>query len=151
MKLQFDANQEYQLDAIKATVDLFAGQPAGVSNFAFEKAAKKISDITISKPKLIRSKGVVDIKKDAVKAELKSEAIREVFNNFKGKSLQLPPMVSAKRIAGKRLYELSRQGKVIEREPVEIEIYDIKTNDIRLPEIDFFVSCSNFFGVMVSI
>jgi len=40
MKLQFDANQEYQLDAIKATVDLFAGQLVRVSNFAFEKAAR---------------------------------------------------------------------------------------------------------------
>lgn len=38
MKLQFDANQEYQLEAIQSAVGLFAGQPAGASDFAFAKA-----------------------------------------------------------------------------------------------------------------
>jgi type III restriction enzyme len=52
------------------------------TNDLINKAAEKIADITISKPKLIRSKAVVDIKKDAVRAELKSEAIREIFNNI---------------------------------------------------------------------
>ncbi len=68
--------------------------------------------------------------------------VHKAFASFKGKLLQLPPMVSAKRIHGKRFYELSRQGKVIERSPVEIEIFDIKINRIEPPEVDFFVSCS---------
>ncbi len=38
MKLQFDANQDFQLDAIKAAVDLFEGQPSGASDFAYSKA-----------------------------------------------------------------------------------------------------------------
>jgi type III restriction enzyme len=38
MKLQFDANQQFQLDAVIATVDLFKGQPIGACDFAYSKA-----------------------------------------------------------------------------------------------------------------
>ena len=39
MRLQFDANQDFQIEAINAAVDLFKGQPAGASDFAFSKAS----------------------------------------------------------------------------------------------------------------
>ena len=50
----------------------------------------------------------------------------EVFRGFIGKQLQLPPMFSAVKINGRPLYDLAREGKVVERAQKEIEVYDIK-------------------------
>ncbi len=50
----------------------------------------------------------------------------KVLKQFTGKILQIPPMYSAKKVGGKKLYELARKGKTIERKPVEVEIYELK-------------------------
>ncbi|MBQ8788053.1 MAG: tRNA pseudouridine(55) synthase TruB [Oscillospiraceae bacterium] len=50
----------------------------------------------------------------------------EVFRGFIGKQLQLPPMYSAVKVNGRPLYDLAREGKVVERAQKEIEVYDIK-------------------------
>ncbi|MDD4817715.1 MAG: tRNA pseudouridine(55) synthase TruB [Victivallaceae bacterium] len=59
-----------------------------------------------------------------------------------GKSLQLPPMVSAVKKDGKKLYELARKGLEVERDPREIEIFSMKVGSIELPLADFTVECS---------
>ena len=51
-------------------------------------------------------------------------------------------MVSALKKDGKKLYELARAGKEVEREPRPIEIFDIKPTRIALPECEFTVHCS---------
>ena len=56
---------------------------------------------------------------------LKAE-FEEVFRGFIGKQLQLPPMYSAVKVYGRPLYDLAREGKVVERAQKEIEVYDIK-------------------------
>jgi len=71
--------------------------------------------------------------------------IEDVLSRFRGDILQMPPMVSARRVEGKRLYELAREGKVVEREarPVTIhrlEIIDIAPSDY--PEVTFRAVCS---------
>lgn len=54
----------------------------------------------------------------------KSE-IQSTLSGFKGKQEQLPPMFSAKKIRGKKLYELARKGIEIDRKPHEIEVYQL--------------------------
>lgn len=51
--------------------------------------------------------------------------IQNILNSFIGKQKQLPPMFSAKKVQGKKLYELAREGKVVERKMGDVEIYEI--------------------------
>ncbi len=59
-----------------------------------------------------------------------------------GKSKQMPPMVSAVKKDGKRLYELARKGIEVEREPRDIEVFNIDITRVELPEVDFTAECS---------
>lgn len=70
------------------------------------------------------------------------EEAEKVINSFLGGYDQIPPMYSAKKVNGKKLYELAREGKVIERKPCPIVIYEIKIIDRKLPCISMSVVCS---------
>ncbi len=58
-----------------------------------------------------------------------------VFSKFRGESLQIPPMYSAKKVEGKKLYELAREGKEIERNAVPITISKLELADESGPQI----------------
>jgi len=68
--------------------------------------------------------------------------VTTILNNFIGPQLQLPPMFSAKKIDGHRLYDLARKGITVERQPNEITIYNIKLLNYNYPELEIEVSCS---------
>ena len=72
------------------------------------------------------------------------EEVIEAINSFLGKIMQVPPMYSAKKIKGKKLYELARDGIEINRDPVEVEIKEIEILKIDLDEniISIRVLCS---------
>lgn len=70
------------------------------------------------------------------------EEIILVINSFVGEIKQVPPMYSALKVNGKKLYELARAGIEIEREARPIVIYDIDIVDIKIPYVKFRVKCS---------
>lgn len=74
--------------------------------------------------------------------QLNEERIREVFSLFKGEIQQVPPMVSAIRVGGNRLYKLARKGIVIARQPRPIKIHSLEIRKVDLPFIEFYVHCS---------
>jgi tRNA pseudouridine55 synthase len=74
--------------------------------------------------------------------DLSSKDIEEVFSQFRGVQEQVPPMVSARKFKGKRLYKLARAGVTVKRQPREVNIKEIKVLDTNLPSIKFYVHCS---------
>lgn len=82
---------------------------------------------------MVEERPVPEFTEDAVKAEMKT---------FLGDQYQTPPMFSAKKINGQKLYKLARQGKTVEREPRVIHISRFDMTDFSLPEVSFIVGTS---------
>ncbi|WP_150267752.1 tRNA pseudouridine(55) synthase TruB [Paenibacillus tepidiphilus] len=72
--------------------------------------------------------------------------VQTVLQTFVGTISQVPPMYSAVKVDGKRLYELAREGKTVERKSREVEIYEIEMTEMvwngNYPDITFRVLCS---------
>lgn len=69
------------------------------------------------------------------------DAAREVAKRFVGRVEQIPPMVSALKVDGRRLYKLAREGIEIERKPRTIEIHAFELTDITSDQLSFSVKC----------
>ena len=68
--------------------------------------------------------------------------VEAAMESFVGGYEQVPPMYSALKINGKRLYELAREGREVERKPRRVSLYGIEILSMQLPEVSFRVSCS---------
>jgi len=131
------------------TLDPFA---EGVLILGTGKDTKILSDITKDKKTyeasllLGMSTNTLDTEGDIVANNpvpiLSEEKITDVLNSFIGDSLQIPPMFSAKKINGQRLYKLARKNITIEREPHKIKIFSISLLSYIENVLSFVVTCS---------
>lgn len=71
----------------------------------------------------------------------KLEEIETVLKSFQGTISQIPPMYSAKKVNGKKLYDLARKGVTIERQPIQVEV-SISLIDYTYPDLEIEVKCS---------
>ena len=88
--------------------------------------------------------GKIVEEKEVTNKMLEKTVIKEVLNKFLGKQEQIPPIYSAIKVNGKKLYEYARKGQTVKIKPRQIEIYSIEllSIDKKLKQIEFEVSCS---------
>ena len=73
---------------------------------------------------------------------LDEDTVKTVIQSFVGDYMQVPPMYSALKVNGKKLYELAREGVEVERKARPVTILDIEIKEINLPRVRMEVSCS---------
>jgi len=70
------------------------------------------------------------------------EEVQDAISSFIGPYDQVPPMYSALKVDGRRLYDLARQGKTVERKPRPVRIHGIEIEKIQLPLVTMTIHCS---------
>lgn len=116
------------------------GKATKVANYITDTTKTYIATITlgISTDTQDHTGKIIEEKKVTVTDEEKKEAIR----SFIGEYNQIPPMYSALKVNGKKLYELARAGQEIKRQPRKIHIFNINILNLKGNDIDIEVVCS---------
>tara|TARA_B100000927_G_scaffold85893_1_gene69154 strand:+ start:35 stop:676 length:642 start_codon:yes stop_codon:yes gene_type:complete len=131
------------------TLDPFAEGVLIVGTGSDTKELKKITDTDktyTASIELGKITNTLDPEGDVIEKKkiprLSESKINKVLKSFLGESMQTPPMFSAKKIGGVKLYELARKNIIVEREPTQINISDIHLINFNETNIVFTVSCT---------
>lgn len=104
---------------------VFAGNATRLLEFAVEGKKQYIAEFTLGKRTDTGDDSGAVVEEKAVPT-ITAEQMRQTLDSFLGVQQQLPPMYSALKVDGKKLYELARKGIEVERKPREIEIYQLE-------------------------
>ena len=130
---------------------------SGVMVVALGVAARLLEYVTefnksyAAKIELGKSTDTYDGEGEILNSELKvmvsDSDVRSAIQTFKGTQSQIPPMHSAIKVNGIKLYDLARKGITIDRAPRLVNLYDAYISDFKSPELDLQITCSKGFYV----
>ena len=122
---------------------LLVGKATGISKYLINHDKTYIATLKLgTKTDTADSEGNIIEEKEVT--NLSKEVVLKSLNSMIGKQIQVPPMYSAIKVNGKKLYEYARQGKAVEINGRNIEIYNMKLIEIKTEEAEiiFEISCS---------
>ncbi|MGM9582915.1 MAG: tRNA pseudouridine(55) synthase TruB [Phascolarctobacterium sp.] len=118
---------------------VFAGSATRLLSYAMEGRKQYIAEFTLGEQRDTGDDSGTVVKTMPVPA-LTEAKLREALQSFLGKQMQLPPMYSAVKINGQKLYQLARKGVEIEREARAIEVYRLELLDFQPATAKFTVA-----------
>ena len=122
---------------------LLVGQGTKLSKYIIEHDKEYIATLKLGEKRdTADSEGAIIEERQIDYSVLQKENVEKILQSFIGKQEQIPPMYSAIKINGKKLYEYARKNEKIELEPRHIEIYKMDLIDIIKDTIIFKVQCS---------
>ena len=114
--------------------------------------ATKVCDILTDKDKVYEAMMLLGVETDTQDTsgavlsekpvEVSEEEVQKSILSFVGDYAQVPPMYSALKVNGKKLYELAREGKSVERKARNVQIFSIEILEVNLPRVRMSVHCS---------
>ena len=124
---------------------VFAGSATRLLEFAVDGQKEYLVELILGK-RTDTGDDSGKVVEEASVPELNEETVRKALTGFLGSQLQVPPMYSALKVEGKKLYELARKGVEVEREPRPIEIYKLELKHMLQSETEtrltLVVQCS---------
>lgn len=121
---------------------ILVGQATKISKYLIEHKKTYIATIELGEKRDTGDSEGNIIESDSNIKEFDISIIKQVLQSFLGKQKQIPPMYSAIKVNGKKLYEYARSGQEVKVEPREIEIYRIELIEYINNRIEFEVECS---------
>ena len=120
---------------------VFAGAATRLLSYAMEGRKQYIAEFTLGEQRDTGDDSGTVVNTMPV-PELTVAQLQEVLQGFLGQQLQMPPMYSAVKINGQKLYQLARKGVEVERQARPIEIYKLELLDFTSTKFTVAVECS---------
>ena len=123
-------------------LQVLVGAATKISKYLIEHEKTYIATIALGKKTDTGDAEGKIIEEESNLRDVDENELEKVIKSFLGKQSQIPPMYSAIKVNGKKLYEYAREGKSVELKPRKIEILDINLIRYENNEIEFGVRCS---------
>jgi len=121
---------------------LLSGKATKASNFLIADEKEYLFDLLLGKSTDTQDITGTVQKEREVPESLTPDSLESILNSFRGDIQQIPPMFSAVKVNGQRLYKLGRKGQEIEREPRPVTIHSLTVELYEPPRIKLNVLCS---------